>query len=118
MGDATVPGRTRPLLRVATQRTRYRIVDLHVQLRIVLGRFAGFRIESFGPIQIVAVLSTPDELSVRAIQGIEEAVAAEMADDLAHLTADDRVVEHVDTDLVVVPGIVRSVLEMPGQFAG
>src|SRR5439155_10092108 len=107
-----------PLRAVATQRARYRIVDLHVELRIVFERLAGLRIDALGPVQIIDVLSSLDELSVRAIQRIEEPVAAEMADDLASLATDGRVVEHVDADLVIVPRIVRCVLEMPGQFAG
>ena len=81
--DAAVPGRAGPLLRIATQRPRHRIVDLHVQLRIVFDRLAGLRIDALGPVQIVDVLRALDELSVGAIERIEEAVAAEMADDLA-----------------------------------
>ena len=118
VGDAAVPGRAGPLLRVATQRPRHRIVHLHIQLRIVFDRLAGLRIEALGPVQVVDVLRALDELSVRAVQRVEEAVAAEMADDLAGLAVDDRVVEHVDADLVVVPRIVGRVLEMPRQFAG
>ena len=87
---------------------RYRIVDLHIQLRIVFDGLSGLRIEALGPVQVIDVLRAFDELSVRAIQRVEEAVAAEMADHLAGLAVDDRVVEHVDADLVVVPRIVRA----------
>src|SRR5262245_4116771 len=116
MGNAAVPGGTCPLRRIATQCPRYRIVDLHVQLGVVFNRLATLLIDAFGPVQIVDVLSRLDELSVRAIERIKEAVTAEMADDLAILAADGRIVEHVDANLVIVPGIVRRVLEMPRQF--
>src|SRR5206468_1065046 len=118
VGDAAVPGRASPLFGIAAQRPRYWIVDLHVQLRIVFDRFAALRIETLGPVQIVDVLSALDELSVRSIQGIEEPVAAEVSNDLAELAPDHRVIEHMHSNLVVVPRIVRSVLKMPGQFAG
>src|SRR5580704_19489771 len=106
MRDAAVPGRAGSLLRIATQRTSCRIINLHIQLGIVVGWLAGLRIDALGPVQIVDVLSALEEPSVRAIQRVEEAVAAEVADYLAGLAVDNRVVEHVDTDLVVVPGIV------------
>src|SRR5882672_8867217 len=41
-----------------------------------------------------------------------------MADDLAHLAIDVGVVEHVDADLVVVPGVVRQILVVPDELAG
>ena len=36
---------------VAAQRARRGIVDLHVELRIVVERLAGLRIETLGPVQ-------------------------------------------------------------------
>src|SRR5205085_8309635 len=42
----------------------------------------------------------------------------EMADDLAAATADGLVIKHVDADFVEVPGVVRRVLEVPGELAG
>ena len=71
-----------------------------------------------GPVQIVDVLLGLDELAVGAIERVEEAVAPEVADDLALLAVDRRVVEHVDADLVEVPRVVRRVLEVPGELAG
>ena len=59
VGDAAVPGRAGPLLRVAAQRPRSGIVDLHIQLRIVFERHAGLGIEALGPVQIVDVLARP-----------------------------------------------------------
>src|SRR5262249_41322934 len=100
VGDAAVPGRAGPFLGIAPQRSRGRIVRLHVQLRIVFPRLSGFRIQALGPVQVVDVLSAFDEPSIRAVQRIEKAVAAEMADYLAGLTANDGVVEHVDANLV------------------
>ena len=41
-----------------------------------------------------------------------------MGHDPAALSADGEVVQHVDADLVVVPRIVRRVLEVPGELAG
>ena len=57
--DAAVPGRAGALLAVAAQRARLGIVDLHVELRIVVERLAGLRIEALGPVQIVDVLARP-----------------------------------------------------------
>ena len=118
MRDAAVPGRTGPLGRVAAQRPRGRIVDLHVEPRIVVERFARLRIEPLGPVQIVDVLAADEEFTAGAIQRVEEPVAREMADDLAAPAVERRVVQHVHADFVVVPGIVRRVLEVPRQLAG
>ncbi len=49
---------------------------------------------------------------------VVEAVAAEVPDDLAVHLVDHRVVQHVHADLVVVPRIVRRVLEVPRELAG
>ena len=118
MRDAAVPGRAGPLHAVAAQRARLRDVVLHVELGIVFDRLAGLGIEPLGPVQIVHVLAALDEAAVGAIERVEEAVAPEMADDLAGLAVDRGVVEHVDADLVVVPRVVRRVLEIPGELAG
>src|SRR5207245_7913044 len=90
----------------------------HVQLRIEFVRIAPRGIETLDLVQIIDVLTTFYELSVRTIQRIEEPVAAEMSDDLAVLTADDCVIEHVNADLVVIPRIIRRVLKMPCEFSG
>ena len=118
MRDAAVPGRAGSLQAVAAQRPRRGIVDLHVELRIVVERLAGPRIETLGPVQIVDVLAALEELAVGAIERVVEAVAREVADDLPAAAVDRRVVQHVDADFVEVPRIVRRVLEVPGQLAG
>ena len=113
--DAAVPGRTRALAAVAAQRPRLGVVDLHVELRIVVERLSGLRIESFRPVQVVDVLPASEELAVGAIDRVVEPVAREVADDLPASAVDRRVVQHVDADFVEVPRIVRGVLEVPGQ---
>ena len=117
MRDAAVPCRAGALGGIAAQRARRGIVELHVELRVVFERLARFRIDALGPVQIVHVLRRLDEPAVGAIERVEESVAREMADDLARLAVDGKVVEHVHADLVVVPRIVRRVLEIPGQLA-
>src|SRR6516225_2091357 len=117
MRDAAVPGRTGSLRPVAAQRPGFGIVDLHVELRIVFERHAGFCIETLRPVQIVDVLHASDEFAARAIERVIETIAGEMPDDLAAAAADRRVVQHVDADLVVVPRVIRRVLEVPRQLA-
>src|SRR5207244_10988614 len=94
--ESAVPGRAGPLLGIATQSPRCRIVDVHIQLGIVFDRLAALGIESLRPVQVIDVLSTLDELSGYAIQRIEKPVTAEMADDFAGLAANGEVVEHVE----------------------
>ena len=81
--DAAVPGRAGALHAVAAQRARLRHVVLHVELGIVFDRLAGLGIEALGPVQVVHVLAALDEAAVGAVERVEEAVAPEMADDLA-----------------------------------
>ena len=111
VGDAAVPGRAGPLHAVATQRAGFGDVLLNVELRIVVERLAGLGIDALGPVQIVDVLAALDEAAVGAIERVEEPVASEMGDRLAVLTVDRGVVQQVDAVLVVIPGIVRGVLE-------
>src|SRR5215475_7496284 len=56
--------------------------------------------------------------AVVAIERIVEAVAGEMAEHLAHLAVDIDVVEQMDADLVIVPGIVGQILVIPDELAG
>ena len=118
MRDAAVPGRAGALHAVAAQRARLRHVGLHVELGIVFDRLAGLGIEALGPVEVVDVLAALDEAAVVAIERVEEAVAAEMADHLARLAVDGGVVQHVDAVLVVVPRVVRQVLVVPDELAG
>src|SRR5215510_10623767 len=88
VGDAAVPGRAGALHAVAAQRTRLGDVLLNVELGIVFDRLAGFRIDALRPVQVVHVLAALDEAAVAAVERVEEAVAAEMGDDLAILAVD------------------------------
>ncbi len=63
-------------------------------------------------------LAAHEEFAAGPIQRVVEPVARVMADDLAAAAVERRVVQHVHADFVVVPGIVRRVLEIPGQLAG
>ncbi len=56
--------------------------------------------------------------AVGAVDRIEEAVAREVAHDLARPSVNRRVVEHEHAGLVVVPRVVRRVLEVPLHLAG
>ena len=115
---AAMPRRARALLAVAAQRPRLGVVDLHVELRVVLVGFPGLRVDALGPVQIVDVLFGLDEAAVGAVDRIEEAVAPEVAHHLALLPVDRRVVEQKGAGLVVIPRVVRRVLEVPRQLAG
>ena len=117
--DAAVPGRAGALHAVAAQRARFGIVDA---ARRASGSYSS-GLPVFGSIPLVQFRSLTyllalDELAVGAIERVEEAVAPEVADDLAVLAVDRGVVQHVDADLVEVPRIVRRVLEVPGELAG
>ena len=103
---------------VAAQRASSRHVLLDVELGIVFDRLAGLGIEALGPVQIVDVLAALDEAAIAAIERVEKSIAAEVRDDLARFTVDRHVVEHVNADLVIVPRVVRQVLEIPGELAG
>src|SRR5215475_6542182 len=117
MGDAAMPGRACPLLRIPAQCARRRIISLDVELRIVFDGFARLRIEARRTVQIIDVLSSFDELAGRTIKRIEETIPPEMTDNLTHLAADERVIQHVDANFVIIPGVVRSVLKVPGQLS-
>src|SRR5688572_7664616 len=116
MRDATVPRRAGALHRIAAKRPRFGIVNLHVELRVVFNRLARFWIEPLRPVYVVEILRTLDESAVRAINGIVKPVTPEVTDDLAIDFVDHRVVQHVDTDLVVIPRVVRRVLEIPCEL--
>ena len=116
--NAAVPRRAGALLAVAAQRARFRVVDLHVDLRVVLERLAGLLVNPLRPVQVVHILLGPDELSVGAVDRVVEAVARIVADHLPQHAIDLDVVQHVDADLVEVPRVVRRVLEVPRELAG
>src|SRR5579885_1028407 len=78
---------------------------------------AGFRIEAAGPVHFHEWISG-QELSVRAIQYIEEAVAVSPHHELAWRSAPVCVDEDGDLRGVVVVWIVRSELVEPFQLAG
>src|SRR5207253_4881173 len=92
---------------VGPHRARLGNVFLHVEPWIVFERLSSLGIEALGPVQLVRVLAAFDEAAVAAIERIEEAVAAEMAHDLARLAVDRHVVELVDADLIIVPRFIR-----------
>src|SRR5262249_52632407 len=104
VGGAAMPCRTRAFLGIAGKSERRGVVDLDIELRIVFDWLAGLRIEALRPVQVVDVLGALDEFSCRTIERIEEAVASKMTDDFPCLSTDDRVIQHVDTDLIVIPG--------------
>ena len=63
VSDTAVPCRACPLLGIAAQSACGRIVDLHIEFRIVFDRLAGFRIEAFRPVEVIDVLGAFDEFS-------------------------------------------------------
>ncbi len=103
MRDAAVPCRARALHTVAAQRARFLVVLLDVERLAVFDGLARLLIDAVRPVQIVHVLLGVDELAVRPVERVVEAVAREMAHYLAHLAADVDVVEHLDADLVPIP---------------
>ena len=118
MRDAAVPGRTCPLVRIATQGARLGDIFLHFKARVVFHGLAGLGVQALRPVQVVDVFGPLDEAAVEPVQRIKETVAAKVADHLAVLALDHGVVDHMDPDLVIIPGIVRRILEVPFQLTG
>src|SRR5262249_41870168 len=116
--NAAMPGRARAFHRIAAQRARVRYIALHVERRVIFERLSGLGVETLSPVQVVDVLAAAHEAAVVAIERIVEAVAGEMAEHLAHLAVDIDVVEQMDADLVIVPGIVGQILVIPDELAG
>src|SRR6516164_5322234 len=73
---------------------------------IILDRLAGLGIDTFGPVHILGVLRRADERAVGAIQCVEKAVAAEMAQHFARLAVDRHVIDHLRADLVIIVFVV------------
>ena len=92
-------------------------IHLEHLARIVLDWLAGLGIDAIGPIDFLRVLLGRDELPVVAVQPIEEAVAAEMGDDLAILAVHLRVDQLIDPDLVIIEEIAGGILEVPDHLA-
>ena len=59
-----------------------------------------------------------DERAVGAVESVVEAIATEVAKNLARLAVDRDVVEHLRADFVVIELIVWRVLEIPDDLAG
>ena len=117
VGNAAVPCRAGSLHRVAAQRARFRVVDLHIEFGIVFKWHTRLLVKAFRPVQIVNVFPALDKFTGHAVERVVKAVASKMAHHFAFLAPDGGVVEHVDADFVVIPRIVRRVLEMPNEFA-
>src|SRR5262249_57841816 len=80
-------------------------IDLEVLARIILDRLAGLGVDTLGPGHFLDVLHRLDELAVATIEGVVEAVAAGMRDDLAVLAIHLGVGEDVGAGLVLVAAV-------------
>src|SRR5205823_3213164 len=89
------------------------LVDLEILFRIVLDRLAGLGIDAVRPVDLLGVLLRRDELPVVAVQRVEEAVTAEMRDNLAILAAHFRINQLIDAHLVIIEEVAGCVLEIP-----
>ena len=89
------------------------VVGLDVLVGIVIHRLAGLLIDACGPVDAADIGLRQQRLPVAALEGVEEAVAPGVGDQLALLPADLAVDEDVRVGLVVVPMVARRVLEIP-----
>ena len=88
-------------------------IDLDVVVGIVIHRLAGLLVDAFGPVDVLDIGLGQQRLAVAALEGVEEAVARGMGDQLARLPADLAIDEDVRVRLVVVPHVARHILEVP-----
>ena len=117
VGDAAVPSRAGALRAVAAQRARRRNVFLDVELRDRIRPACRSWDRAPWSSSARSRIGSPlMKLPLVRSSVVVEAVAAEMANDFAHHAVDRDVVEHVDAVLVVVPRLVRDVLEVPASL--
>src|SRR5260370_1021462 len=92
-------------------------IGLDVLAGIVVERLAGLLVDALGPVDLRIGLRQ-DRLTVEAVEGVEEAVAGRVGDELARLPGDVAVDQDVGADLVVVPHVTGRELEIPVHVAG
>src|SRR5262249_44492416 len=92
-------------------------IDLDILARVVIDRLASLRIDALGPVDVLEVGLDHEGLPVAALHGVEEAVARRVRDQLAVLAGDLAVDQNVRARLVIVPRVVRRVLEEPVHLA-
>src|SRR5262249_55557223 len=92
-------------------------IDLEVLALIVLDGLAGLGIDALRPGHVLDVLHRLDELPAAAIEGVIEAVATGMRDDLAVLAVHLGVDQDVGAGLVIVAVVIRRVLVPPRDLA-
>ena len=93
-------------------------IGLHVLAGVVVDRLAALGIDALGPGHLGAVLHRLEELAVEAIDGVVEAVAVGMHDELAVLAVDLAVDDDLRAAGIVVAVVVGGVLEVPRHLAG
>src|SRR5258708_6029370 len=89
-------------------------IGLDVLAGIVVERLAGLLVDALGPVDLRIGLRQ-DRLTVEAVEGVEEAVAGRVGDELARLPGDVAVDQDVGADLVVVPHVTGRELEIPAE---
>ncbi len=102
-----------------------RALDTGRQVERLAHRVTSFRLDARTPrLQVDTVRpvhgregSCPQQLAVRGIQHVEEAVLARLHDHVALLSVHVHVRDHHGTDGVIVPGVRRSRLVMPHVLA-
>src|SRR6266852_8396152 len=92
-------------------------IGLGVFAWVVVERLAGLLVEALGPVDLRIGLRQ-DRLTVEAVEGVEEAVAGRVGDELARLPGDVAVDQDVGADLVVVPHVAGCELDIPVHVAG
>src|SRR5256714_1902401 len=94
------------------------VEGLHVLGRIVVDRLAGFRVDALGPGHLGRILHGVEELAVRAIERVVEAVAIGVDEELAILAVNPAVDDDLRARRIVVAVVVLGVLEVPLHLAG
>src|SRR6266478_5191589 len=92
-------------------------IDLDVAAGVVLDRPSHLWIEPFGPSEFFDGLHTLEELAVKTVEHVTEAVAGRVCNDFAVLAVDLGIDQDMAADLIVIVVVIWRVLEVPGDLA-
>src|SRR5262249_55505303 len=88
-----------------------------IWLQIIQNR-TPFRVQTFGPVQILQEWFAQEKLSVRAIEDVEEPIAIGLQQQLASLPLPLRIDEYGGLLRIPIVDIVRCELKIPLELAG
>src|SRR5258706_8779801 len=92
-------------------------IDLDVAAGVVVDRPSRLWIEPFGPSEFFDGLHTLEELAVKTVEHVTEAVAGRVCNDFAVLAVDLGIDQDMAADLIVIVVVIWRVLEVPGDLA-